>query len=292
MKSHVIPLIHRHFFDLISFVFLTVKKLFLVHFCCTFVTRNKIIFITLTSEKPECGHKISDQCDRCPHCGYEVNKKTSDKITDKVNETLKNKNFNSKYLLIIAVVVIAFLVLFNQKGSNSNNNQNNNQNPQQNQNNNVTPSTNNGYSIYKDSSMGVSFEIPNNYKVFNDGQENIYVGQNIDQQGALIPYIIINRYTKYSNAVQLLNDFTDSLRSQYGDVKITINLTSAYIGNNLVYGICYNYTSSGHLVVDNRYAVAISNKLYMIGTREENVNTQEINNVTRHILETLKEGGN
>lgn len=241
---------------------------------------------------PECGHKISDQCDRCPHCGYEVNKKTSDKIADKVNETLKNKNFNSKYLLIIAVVVIAFLVLFNQKGSNSNNNQNNNQNPQQNQNNNVTPSTNNGYSIYKDSSMGVSFEIPNNYKVFNDGQENIYVGQNIDQQGALIPYIIINRYTKYSNAVQLLNDFTDSLRSQYGDVKITINLTSAYIGNNLVYGICYNYTSSGHLVVDNRYAVAINNKLYMIGTREENVNTQEINNVTRHILETLKEGGN
>lgn len=237
---------------------------------------------------PECGHKISDQCDRCPHCGYEVNKKTSDKITDKVNETLKNKKFNSKYLLIIAVVVIAFLVLFNQKGSNSNNNQN----PQQNQNNNVTPSTNNGYSIYKDSSMGVSFEMPNNYKVFNDGQENIYVGQNIDQQGALIPYIIINRYTKYSNAVQLLNDFTDSLRSQYGDVKITINLTSAYIGNNLVYGICYNYTSSGHLVVDNRYVVAINNKLYMIGTREENVNTQEINNVTRHILETLTEGGN
>lgn len=52
-KIHVIPLIHRYFFDLISFISLTVKNLFLVHFCCTFVTRNKIIFITLTSEKPE-----------------------------------------------------------------------------------------------------------------------------------------------------------------------------------------------------------------------------------------------
>lgn len=57
-KIHVITLIHRHFFDLISFISLTVKNLFLVHFCCTFVTRNKMIFITLTSEKPEWGHKI------------------------------------------------------------------------------------------------------------------------------------------------------------------------------------------------------------------------------------------
>lgn len=57
-KTHVIPLIYRYFFDLISFISLTVKNLFLVHFCCTFVTRNKIIFITLTSEKPERGHKI------------------------------------------------------------------------------------------------------------------------------------------------------------------------------------------------------------------------------------------
>lgn len=57
-EIHVIALIHRYFIDLISFIFLTVKNLFLVHFCCTFVTRNKIIFITLTSEKPECRHKI------------------------------------------------------------------------------------------------------------------------------------------------------------------------------------------------------------------------------------------
>lgn len=57
-EIHVITLIHRYFIDLISFIFLTVKNLFLVHFCCTFVTRNKIIFITLTSEKPEWGHKI------------------------------------------------------------------------------------------------------------------------------------------------------------------------------------------------------------------------------------------
>ena len=56
-KTHVILLIHRYFFDLISFISLTVKNLFLVHFCCTFVTRNKIIFITLTSEKPKGGIK-------------------------------------------------------------------------------------------------------------------------------------------------------------------------------------------------------------------------------------------
>lgn len=37
-ETHVIALIHRYFIDLISFISLTVKNLFLVHFCCTFVT--------------------------------------------------------------------------------------------------------------------------------------------------------------------------------------------------------------------------------------------------------------
>ena len=81
------------------------------------------------------------------------------------------------------------------------------------------------------------------------------------------------------------------MRKEYSDLRITIDLVSGVIGNRTVYGVAYNYTSSGHLVVDNRYALNINNKIYMVGTKEENTNTTEINNLASHIMETMTEGG-
>ena len=124
-----------------------------------------------------------------------------------------------------------------------------------------------------------------------DSDGLIYVGKNIDDQGALIPYIIVGKYEKFNNAVQFLNSFTDYMRKDYSDLVITIDLLSGTVGDKLVYGIAYNYSSSGHLVVDNRYATVINNVVYMIASREENVNSTEINNVARHIIETLTVGG-
>ena len=139
--------------------------------------------------------------------------------------------------------------------------------------------------------MGLAFEFPNNYKAMVDSDGLIYVGKNIDDQGALIPYIIVGKYEKFNNAVQFLNSFTDYMRKDYSDLVITIDLLSGTVGDKLVYGIAYNYSSSGHLVVDNRYATVINNVVYMIASREENVNSTEINNVARHIIETLTVGG-
>lgn len=70
----------------------------------------------------------------------------------------------------------------------------------------TTPSTNTGYSVYTDAYLGISFEIPSNYKVTTDKEGYIYVGQNIDSKGALIPYIIIGRYDNFNNGVQFLNN--------------------------------------------------------------------------------------
>lgn len=44
--------------------------------------------------------------------------------------------------------------------------------------------------------------MPGTYKVATDKEGYIYVGRNIDSQGALIPYIIIGRYDKYTSEVQ------------------------------------------------------------------------------------------
>ena len=81
------------------------------------------------------------------------------------------------------------------------------------------------------------------------------------------------------------------MKKQYSDLKVTIDLLSGTIGNKTVYGLAYNYTSSGHLVVDNRYAILVNGKVYMVCSKEENTNSTEINNVVTHILSTLTERG-
>ena len=66
-------------------------------------------------------------------------------------------------------------------------------------------------------------------------------------------------------------------------------MITAYINDKYTYGIQYTYSSSGHTVVDNRYAFLINNSMYLVTTKEENVNTAEINNVTELIIKSLKE---
>lgn len=223
---------------------------------------------------PECGNKISDQAESCPKCGYEMKQK---KVEEKdYLKTIKSK-WNNKYLIIILIAVAA-IFMFSQKKSTSSPGT-------------TTPSpSNSGYMVYTDNS-GLSFEYPSNYQVSKDSSGFIYVAQTIDNQGPMIPYVMIGQYTNYANEVQFLNSFTDYMRKEYSDLRITIDLVSGVIGNRTVYGLAYNYTSSGHLVVDNRYALTINNKIYMVGTKEENTNTTEINNLASHIMETMTEGG-
>ena len=82
------------------------------------------------------------------------------------------------------------------------------------------------------------------------------------------------------------------MRGKHNDLQITIDLVSGVIGNKTTYGLAYNYYVDNHLVVDNRYAVVINNKVYMIGSKEENINTTEINNVVEQVIRSLAEGSN
>ena len=237
---------------------------------------------------PECNSQISDQADSCPKCGYELKSK-KETSTNNSSTTLTNK-FNFKYVAIVLVIVVAVLLFFQQSNKNNTNTGTGAQNPS-NPSNPSTPSTNNGYSVYTDAYLGISFEVPSTYKVTTDKEGYIYVGQNMDSQGPIAPYIIVGRYDQFNNETQFLNSFTDYMRGYYPDLKITIDLVSGVIGNRTVYGLAYNYTSSGHSVVDNRYAVIINGKVYMVGSVEENTNSAEINSVVEHILSALTERG-
>ena len=231
---------------------------------------------------PECNNQISDQADSCPKCGYELKKKETENKEERKSFIKKG---NLKYLIIVLVIAVGAFLFFQQPNNNTGTGTGTGTEQP------TTPSTNTGYSVYTDAYLGISFEIPSNYKVTTDKEGYIYVGQNIDSKGALIPYIIIGRYDNFNNGVQFLNNFTDYMRKQYSDLKITIDLISGTIGNRTVYGLAYNYNVNNHLIVDNRYAVVINNKVYMVGSKEENTNTTEINNVVEHILATLTERG-
>ena len=100
---------------------------------------------------------------------------------------------------------------------------------------------------------------------------------------------MIEKYNNYNEPTTLLNELTTEIGKEYADARITIDLISAYLNDKYTYGIQYVYTSNGHVVVDNRYAFSLNNKIYLVTTKEENVNTTEINDVAGLIIKSLKE---
>ena len=249
---------------------------------------------------PECNSDISDQAEKCPKCGYEL--KTPNE-PEKKEKKFKGK-VDYKYIILgLLIVVVGFYMLNNRQSSSDTGSgtqsptgsttptPSSQQQPSSGSAPSTTPGTNQGYVIYNDTNLGVQYEIPSSYGTFTDNNGLTYVGASIDSDGALIPYIVLGWDSNYNNPVQFLNAFTDELRKAYGDVAITIDLVQGTLGQYSVYGIQYTYTSNGHVVVDNRYATVINNKIFMIGSKEENVNQQYINDIIRVMFNTLK-GGN
>lgn len=249
---------------------------------------------------PECNSDISDQAEKCPKCGYEL--KTPNE-PEKKEKKFKGK-VDYKYIILgLLIVVVGFYMLNNRQSSSDTGSgtqsptgsttptPSSQQQPSSGTAPSTTPGTNQGYVIYNDTNLGVQYEIPSSYGTFTDNNGLTYVGASIDSDGALIPYIVLGWDSNYNNPVQFLNAFTDELRKAYGDVAITIDLVQGTLGQYSVYGIQYTYTSNDHVVVDNRYATVINNKIFMIGSKEENVNQQYINDIIRVMFNTLK-GGN
>ena len=228
---------------------------------------------------PECDKKVSDKAESCPHCGYSFKKKIE--INDEKLKELKGK-WNNKYLIIILIVlVIGYFLFFNGSKTNNTNTGNGGSPTTE-----LKPNQNGNYEYNQN---GKYFEFPTSYKVYVDKSGSIYVGKNIDKDGALIPYIMIEKYKNYTDPAQLLNELTSEIGKEYSDAVITINMLSSYIGDKYVYGIQYMYTSNGHVVVDNRYAFLVGNSMYLVTTKEENTNTAEINNTCDLIMRSLKE---
>ena len=208
---------------------------------------------------PECNSDISDQAEKCPKCGYEL--KTPNE-PEKKEKKFKGK-VDYKYIILgLLIVVVGFYMLNNRQSSSDTGS--GTQSP--------TGSTTPTPSSQQQPSSGTA---PST----TPGTNQRYVIYNDTNLG--VQYEIPSSY----------GTFTDELRKAYGDVAITIDLVQGTLGQYSVYGIQYTYTSNGHVVVDNRYATVINNKIFMIGSKEENVNQQYINDIIRVMFNTLR-GGN
>lgn len=254
---------------------------------------------------PECGNDISDQAPKCPKCGYVLNAET-EKSTENADKKEKNKQQWKKYapiIIALALVVVVFRFLNTENENNQGGTGSQGQNPTSSDTSSYTSSgtgsatapsteqgTYQGCVIYRDTKLGVSYEIPSNYKVYTGSKELTYVGKTFNGDKIQVPYVMLNWDSSYNNPVQYLNALTDALREAYSDIKITIEPLNAYVGEYLVYGIQYMYTNSGHTIVDNRYVTVINNEIFMITTNEENYNSEEINNVVSIMFKTLKVG--
>lgn len=222
---------------------------------------------------PECKKNMSDKAEKCPHCGYTLNKTNSSSKTFEIK-------WDNKYFIVLLILVVGVYFIFFNNGKSENGGTNE---PTKE----LKPNANGNYEFNEG---GKYFEFPTNYKVYIAKDKTIYIGQNIDNQGALIPYISIEKYSsKYTDPAVLLDEVTTQIGKAYSDARITISMLTAYINDKYTYGIQYTYSSSGHTVVDNRYAFLVNNSMYLVTTKEENVNTTEINNVTELIIKSLKE---
>lgn len=246
---------------------------------------------------PECNSDISDQAEKCPKCGYEL-KKTEE--SPKNEKKFKGK-VDYKYIILGLLIVVVGFYMLNQRNNTQTGTSSTDSTTQSTPSSGTqpssgsntpatTPGTNQGYVVYNDTNLGVQYEIPASYGTITDNNGLTYVGASIDSDGALIPYIVLGWDSNYNNPVQFLNAFTDELRKTYGDVAITIDLVQGTLGQYSVYGIQYKYNSSGHVVIDNRYVTVINNKIFMIGSKEENVNQQYINDIITVMFNTLKGG--
>lgn len=236
---------------------------------------------------------VSDQADVCPKCGYAL--KAKEEPPKKEPPKFKGK-IDYKYIILgLLIVVVGFFILNQTRSNSTPSGTDTTTAPQTAPSGSVTqpsstvdPST--GNVVYNDTNVHLQYQIPAGYKTCADQDGLSYVGRYMDSDGVLIPYVMLGWSADYTDPAQFLNAMTAELQKTYGDVTITIDMLSAYVGSHYTYGIQYRYTSGGHVVIDNRYATVVDGKLLMVGSKEENTNTQEINNVVSLIITTMQKG--
>lgn len=94
------------------------------------------------------------------------------------------------------------------------------------------------------------------------GEYYIYI-----EEGGGIPYVMLRAY-RYDSAEGFLAEFTDYMRGQYDDLRVTQEPTPVRIGDKNGLETFYAYKVSGYDVTDRRVAIRNGERVYMFASKE------------------------
>lgn len=173
-----------------------------------------------------------------------------------------------KYLLIIVVLVlIVFLGVYIFRDEK------------------ISKSDIKGYKNYTNKKLDISFDFPEDYKVFIE-DEIIYVSLDKDFS---MPYYEIKFNLKSDTPNEYLNNSTKISKKELGYTFTPITeISSSAIGDKYVSKITYNYVKDDALIVENRYAFKYNGKVYAVSLREENNKQVKENDIIENIISSLK----
>ena len=103
------------------------------------------------------------------------------------------------------------------------------------------------------------------------------------QHEGSIPYVMLRTYA-YDDAEVFLSDFTDYMKQQYSDLRVTLDTTQKMIGNKRCYETDYTYKVSGYDVRDRRIAILFDGMTYMFTSKEVEANGMTIGTMLEDVI--------
>ena len=178
------------------------------------------------------------------------------------------KSMPKKYLLVgiilLLVIAIAIIIFRDEK---------------------ISKSDIKGYKNYSSKKLNLSFDFPEDYKVFIE-DEIIYICLDKDLS---MPYYEIKINNDSKNPNEYLNNSTKLSKKELGYTFTPITeISSSAIGDKYVSKITYNYVKGDALIVENRYAFKYNGKVYAVSLHEENNKQVKENDIIENIISSLK----
>ena len=125
----------------------------------------------------------------------------------------------------------------------------------------------------------IRIAVPDHTTAVLKGSEYYIYAQHEDS----IPYVMLRPY-RYDSEEVFLEDFTEYMRQQYADLKVTSEAAQKVIGNKRCREIDYTYTVSGYDVKDRRVAMTVDGLTYMFASKEIEANGMTIGSMLDDVV--------
>ncbi len=114
------------------------------------------------------------------------------------------------------------------------------------------------------SNLGLTVTVPEDTFIVTG--EDGYVTVYLEDYGQSIPYVIFG--AEQLPADKYFQAFTNLLKEHYADLTVVAEPVTVQVGNRKMQKVQYNYTVSGHTVVDTRLYTEVNGITYSFGSKE------------------------